>query len=87
VDDRKQQLEEGIHMIKRHSYSNGYFTSFPLAKDEWSGLYYAYFTPDPIVSDPSAFLWFYDGRPGLASGGLSTCDFSIGYLYYIRILD
>ncbi len=87
VDDSMHQLDNGVHMIKRHSYSEGYFTSYPLEKDEFSGLYYAYFNPDPVSSDPSAFLWFYNGRPDTAEGGLSTCDFEPGYQYYIKILD
>ncbi len=87
VDDSMHQLDNGVHMIKRHSYSEGYFTSYPLEKDESTGLYYAYFNPDPISSDPSAFLWFYNGRPDTAEGGLSTCDLEPGYQYYIKILD
>lgn len=87
VDDSKQQLNQGVHMIKRHSYSDGYFTSHPLVQDELSGLYYTYFTPDPKLADPSAFLWFYNGRPGEAEGGLSTCGFKSGYQYYIKVLD
>lgn len=87
VDDSRQQLNQGAHMIKRHSYSDGYFTSHPLVKDESSGLYYTYFNPDPNLADPSAFLWFYNGRPGVAEGGLSTCGYKTGYQYYIKILD
>lgn len=87
VDDSRQQLTQGVHMIKRHSYSDGYFTSHPLVKDEFTGLYYTYFNPDPKPSDPSAFLWFYNGRPGEADGGLSTCGFQSGYQYYIKVLD
>lgn len=91
VDDRLQQLDQGAYMIKRHSFSTeGYYLSFPLLKDAMSGLYYTYFRPDPHVSDPSAFLWFYEGRPGNAGsteGGLSTCGFEVGQEYYIRILE
>lgn len=87
VDDAKQQLNQGVHMIKRYSYSEGYFTSHPLVWDENTGLYYTYFNPDPNLADPSAFLWFYNGRPGEVEGGLSTCGFKTGYQYYIKVLD
>lgn len=87
VDDRKNQLEHGAFMIRRHSYSEGYFSSHPLRLDESSGLLYTYFTPDPNPADPSAFLWFYQGRQGNEEGGLSTGNLELGKQYYIKILD
>lgn len=87
VDDRNLELENGAFMIKRHSYSEGYFTSHPFKEDEESGLLYTYFNPDPRPADPSAFVWFYHGRPGEEEGGLSTCDMKSGFEYYIKILD
>jgi hypothetical protein len=87
VSDELEQLEEGPFIIERHSYSQGNFKSYPLARDSTSGLYYAYFTPDPVPTDPSAFLWFYGGRPGVEEGGLSTARFKVGYQYFISILE
>ncbi len=87
VNDEMNQLEEGVFMIERHSYAQGYFWSYPLEFDTLSGLYFTYFTPDTIPSDPSAFLWFYEGVPGTEEGGLPTTGFEVGYQYYIRILE
>jgi hypothetical protein len=58
VKDKAGQLDEGPFIIERHSYAHGYFKSYPMVRDSMSGLYYAYFTPDPVPDDPSAFLWF-----------------------------
>ena len=55
--------------------------------DSLSGLYYTYFTPDTVPSNPSAFLWFYEGKQGIEEGGLTTKDLEIGYQYNIKILD
>ena len=85
VDDEGNQLDKGIYMIQR--YVSGYFESYPLTLDSNSGMFYAYFTPDTPNSNTSAFLWFYEGDPGIASGGLSTLDFEIGYQYLIEVLD
>ena len=85
VDDERNQLDKGIFMIQR--YASGYFDSYPLTLDSVSGMYYAYFTPDTPGSNTSAFLWFYEGKPGIASGGLSTLDFENGYQYLIEVLD
>ena len=85
VDDERNQLDKGIYMIQR--YASGYFESYPLTLDSISGMYYAYFTPDTPNSNTSAFLWFYEGNPGIASGGLSTLDFEKGYQYLIEVLD
>ena len=85
VDDERNQLDKGIYMIQR--YGSGYFESYPLTLDTISGMHYAYFTPDTPNSNTSAFLWFYEGKPGIASGGLSTLDFENGYQYLIEVLD
>jgi len=87
VYDELSQLDQGIFMIERHSFAKGYFWSYPLFPDSLSGSYYAYFTPDTVPSDPSAFLWFYEGEPGIEEGGLATKDLETGYQYNIRILD
>jgi len=87
VWDEMDQLEDGIYMIERHSYANGYFISHPLFLDSLSNLRYAYFTPDTDTADPSAFLWFYSGMPGREEGGLPTSGFEIGTQYHIRILE
>lgn len=87
VDDRKNQLEDGAFMIRRNSYSEGYFSSHPLGLDEASGLLYTYFTPDPNPADPSAFLWFYQERQGNEKGGLPTGNLELARQYYIKILD
>jgi hypothetical protein len=87
VYDELSQLDKGIFMIEKHSFAHGYFRSYPLFTDSLSGSYYAYFTPDTVPSDPSAFLWFYDGETGIEEGGLTTKDLEIGYQYNIKILD
>jgi len=87
VKDDLNQLEKGVYMIERHSYAYGHFWSYPLHTDTLSGLYYTYFTPDTVPSDPSAFLWFYGERPDIEEGGLTTKDFEIGYQYNISILE
>jgi len=87
VYDELSQLDKGIFMIERHSFAHGYFWSYPLFTDSVSGAYYTYFTPDTVSSDPSAFLWFFEGRQGIEEGGLATKDFEIGYQYNIQILD
>ena len=58
-----------------------------MARDSTSGLYYAYFTPDPVPADPSAFLWFYGERPALEEGGMPTTRFETGYQYFLKILE
>ncbi len=87
VSDEFNQLDKGIYIIERHSYANGHFTSYPLSFDLASGLYYSYFTPDPVPEDPSAFLWFYKGEPGEEQGGIPTADLEIGLQYRILILE
>lgn len=87
VEDEKNQLDQGIHMIRRRFYYEEYFASFPLAVDTATGLYFTYFTPDTDTSDLSAYLWFYGERPGGEEGGLSTLGFEIGYQYYIKVLE
>lgn len=87
VNDELNQLDKGLFMIERHSFAHGYYWSYPLFKDSLSGLNYTYFTPDTIPSNPSAFLWFYGGKPGIEEGGFATKDLEIGYQYYISILD
>ena len=85
VDDERNQLDQGIYMIQR--YPSGYFDSYPLTLDTISGMFYTYFTPDIPNTNTSAFLWFYEGKPGIASGGLSTLEFENGYQYLIEVLD
>ena len=87
VRDDSEQLEDGAFMIRRFSYSQGYFTPYPLSKDDLTGLYFAYFTPDTTPSDPSAFLWFHDDRPGEVDGGLPTYELEAGYQYFVSILE
>ena len=87
VQDERSQLDNGIYMIRRYASGEGYFSSYPLTLDTISGLYFTYFTPDPDSSNPSAYLWFYEGRPGMATGGLSTLGFESGYQYVIKVLD
>lgn len=87
VEDESGQLEEGAFMIERHSYAHGFFTSYPLSKDSLTGLYYTYFTPDPVSYNPSAFLWFYEESPGESEGGMPTFGFENGYQYHISILE
>jgi hypothetical protein len=87
ISDQEEELEEGPFIIEKHSYANGNFKSYPMARDSLSGLYYAYFTPDPDVSDPSAFLWFYGEEPGIEEGGIPTSGFEVGCRYYISILE
>lgn len=86
VKDAFQKLDQGAYMIEKHSYADGFFTSYPLAKDSLSGLYYVYFTPDTVRDDPSAFLWFYEGVPGEEEGGLPTVNMERGTRYDIEIL-
>jgi hypothetical protein len=87
ISDELEQLDEGPFIIERHSYSPGYFKSHTLERDSTSGLYYAYFTPDPAMDDPSAFLWFYGEKPGLEEGGMATTRFEKGYQYFLNILE
>lgn len=87
VTDKKDQLENGAYIIERHTYSQGYFTPYPLALDSLRKFYYTYITPDTVSEDPSAFLWFYDKNPENESGGLPTKDLEIGYRYLIKVLE
>lgn len=87
VRDELQQLDHGISFIEKFASGEGYFRSFPLTLDTVTGLYYAYFTPDTASSNPSAYLWLYEGKPGIESGGLSTSYFEKGYQYMINVLD
>jgi len=87
VSDESDQLEQGAFMIERHSYAKGHFWSYPLGEDSLTGLFYTYFTPDTVPSDPSAFLWFFGEKPGIEEGGMTTCDLEIAYQYNISILD
>lgn len=87
VSDELEQLHEGPFFIERHSYAGGPFKSYLMARDSTSGLYYAYFTPDPKPADPSAFLWFYGERPGVEEGGMPTTLFEAGYQYFLTILE
>lgn len=87
VRDEHNQLDNGIYMIERFASGEGYFSSYPLTLDSISGLHYAYFTPDSLPSNPSAYLWFYGRKQSLSSGGLSTLDFERGYQYLIEVLE
>jgi hypothetical protein len=87
VHDELQELDNGIYMIENYASYEGYFRSYPLTLDSISGLYFAYFTPDTIFSNPSAYIWFYGRKPGASSGGLPTGDFEKGYQYLIKVLD
>lgn len=87
VNDPDGNLSDPPSIIRRRSYSEGYFQSFPMKRDTTTGLYYAYFTPDPEPEDPTAFLWFYQNIPGVESGGLSTVDLSLGKIYQFEIYE
>lgn len=87
VSDKKNHLENGSYIIKRHEYSGGYFTPYPLTLDSMERCYYTYITPDTATETPSAYLWFYDKKPGEETGGLSTKDLEIGYRYLIKVLE
>jgi hypothetical protein len=87
VYDELNQLDKGVYMIERHSFAHGFFWSYPLFTDSISEAFYTYFIPDTVPSDPSAFLWFFDGEPGIEEGGLSTKDLEIGYQYNVKVLD
>jgi hypothetical protein len=87
VSDELEQLDEGPFIIERHSYTSEFFKSYPMNRDPATGLYYSYFTPDPVQADPSAFLWFYSRDPGPEAGGLSTTRFEQGYQYFFKILE
>ncbi len=87
VYDEQNQLDQGVFMIERHAFAHGFFWSYPLLIDSLSGAHYTYFTPDTVSSDPSAFLWFYEGKQGIEEGGMATKDLEIGYQYNIKILD
>jgi len=87
VRDELDQLDNGIYIIERFTSGEDWFRSYPLTLDTLSGCHYAYFTPDTDTSNPSAYLWFYRGKPGIETGGLSTRDFQIGYQYFIKVLD
>ncbi len=87
VNDDEDHLEEPPSIIKRYSYSGGFFQSYPMAQDTTTGLYYAYFAPDTRPENPSAYIWFYKGRPGIETGGISTIDFSLGKVYMFDIIE
>jgi len=87
VKDETDQLDKELYIIERHSISRNYVRYYPLSHDTISGLYYTYFTPDTIPSNPSAFLWFYSWKPGNDEEGLSTTGFDIGYQYFITVLE
>ena len=87
VYDELNQLDKGVFMIERHAFADGFFWSYPLYRDSLSGAHYTYFIPDTDSSDPSAFLWFYEGKQGMEEGGLTTKNLEIGYQYNIKILD
>lgn len=87
ISDADNHLDKGPFFIERHSYAYGYFIAYPMKKDTISGLYYAYFTPDPDHEDPSAFLWFYGETPGEEKGGMPTSLFDTGYRYFISVLE
>lgn len=87
VNDEENQLDEPPSIIKRYSYSDGYFQSFPMPRDTVTGLYFAYFAPDTRPDNPTAYIWFYQGRPGIETGGISTLDFSLGKVYMFDILE
>lgn len=87
VNDELDELDKGIYMIERFASGEGYYSSYPLTLDTITSLYYAYFTPDSLPSNPSAYLWFYGRKPGNPSGGLPTLDFEKGYQYLIEVLE
>lgn len=87
VDDSDNQLNEAPYMIEKFAYGEGFFVSYPMTVDTVSGLYYAYFSPDPQPENPSAFVWFYKGKPDIETGGLSTVKLSTGKIYRIKIIE
>jgi len=87
VSDESGKLEDGVSMIQRYEDSKGIYNYFPLSLDTITGLYYAYFTPDPYPENPSAYLWFYGNDRYNAEGGLSTVDCKPGSIYRINIIE
>ena len=87
VSDESGQLKEAPHILERRSNSSGYIQLHPLAQDTATNFYYAYFRPDPVPDDPSAFLWLYGRDQDFQEGGLSTTRFKLGYQYFISILE
>ena len=87
VKDENDQLENGAYIIERHSFSDGYFFSYPMELDSISGWYYTYLTPDTSYQNPSAFVWLYNKKPGGEEGGMPTHHLESGYQYYLTVLD
>ena len=87
IADKSKKLEEGPYFIERHSYAAGYFTSYTMSYDSISDLYYAYFTPDPEIDDPSSFVWFFNDTPGPEKGGLPTAELQNKHQFYIEVLE
>lgn len=87
VEDGSEQLDQGIFLIEWHSHADGYYRSYPLNWDSLTGRYYAYFTPDTVPYDPSAFLWFYSNDQFNLETALSTSGFMTGHQYQISILE
>lgn len=87
VDDPDQNLQDGPYFIERHSFADGYFIAYPMEFDAASGLWYAYFSPDPVPDDPSAFIWLFAGAPGDEEGGVPTAGLEIGKLYKVSVLE
>lgn len=87
VLDEDGQLDHGASFIERHSYAHGFFYHYPFTSDPATGLYYAYFRPDTMPSDPTAFIWLYEGLPGPTEGGIPTFDMQIGHQYHISVLE
>ena len=44
-------------------------------------------TSSPVISDPSAYLWFYGKNQDVVEGGYSTTDFESGYQYCISVFE
>jgi len=87
VEDPESQLEEAAYMIKRYTFSASYFRSYPMSLDSAAGAWYAYFLPDTVFADPSAYIWLYSGRPGEEKGGYSTVGMEKGHCYIFTVLQ
>ena len=87
VEDPDARLEEVAYMIKRYAFSADYFRSYPMSMDSATGAWYAYFLPDTVPDDPSAFIWLYSGRPGEEKGGYSTVGMEKGHCYIFSVIQ
>ena len=87
ISDTHGHLDNGAHFIERHEINEGYFRAYPLSLDTATGLFYAYFTPDPDPLDPTAFIWLFPLSSDPERIGISTTGFEIGVQYWLNVLE